>query len=227
MDERTLDNVFWLCLSGPHAHFSAGTGTARRYLPGLSPIAAFATPRTPDLDALIPHCTPDERFYVDGWSGPCPRTWQIHADTTMFKMIWDRPMPEHDPAPDAVALAPEHARRALELATLTKPGPFGLRTIELGEYFGLFDGERLMAMAGERTCADGLREISGVCTHPDHRGRGLSKRLMAKLIRRQMLRGERPFLHVASANAGARTLYRDMGFRECRESPLRIVSRSP
>ena len=30
----------------------------------------------------------------------------------------------------------------------TNPGPFGIRTIELGEYFGVFDGAQLVAMAG-------------------------------------------------------------------------------
>ena len=89
----------------------------------------------------------------------------------------------------------------LALALLTKPGPFGPRTIELGEYFGYFDdGDRLIAMAGERMAAAGLHEISGVCTHPEHQGRGLARRLMLKLIRRQLLRGETPFLHVMRAN---------------------------
>ena len=29
--------------------------------------------------------------------------------------------------------------------------------------------------------ATGLREISGVCTHPDYQGRGYARRLMTKL----------------------------------------------
>ena len=41
-------------------------------------------------------------------------------------------------------------------------------------------------MAGERMHAGTLREISGVCTHPDFQGRGLARRLMRKLVRRQM-----------------------------------------
>jgi predicted GNAT family acetyltransferase len=112
----------------------------------------------------------------------------------------------------------------LALAELTHPGPFGLRTLELGDYFGCFEGERLIAMAGERSCAAGLREVSGVCTHPDFQGRGLARRLTAKLIRRQMLRGETPFLHVMSANAAARELYRRMGFRDYRESVVRVIA---
>jgi predicted GNAT family acetyltransferase len=80
-------------------------------------------------------------------------------------------------------------------------------------------------MAGERMQAGSLREISGVATHPDYQGRGLAKRLMLKLIRRQMLRNETPFLHVMSANTGARALYERMGFTSYKESVVRVVSR--
>ena len=80
-------------------------------------------------------------------------------------------------------------------------------------------------MAGERSYAGTLREISGVCTHPDFQGRGLAKRLMLKLIRREMLRNETPFLHVMRDNVGARQLYERMGFRNYREVVVRVVSR--
>ena len=133
-------------------------------------------------------------------------------------------MPATDEAPEAVRLGPEHASQALELATLTNPGPFGPRTIELGDYFGCFDGQRLVAMAGERMCAGTLREISGVCTHPEFQGKGLARQLTVKLVRRQMLRDETPFLHVMRDNTKARRLYERMGFRDYRESVVRVVS---
>jgi GNAT superfamily N-acetyltransferase len=219
-----LDNIFWHALSGPQSAFATGTDTARRYAPGFSPIVGFADPRQPDFDALAPYCTPGERFYSDGWSGDSPAGWRIELESTMFKMIWDAPMPAVDEASDAIALGPEHVQQAVELATFTNPGPFGPRTIELGDYFGYFDGPRLMAMAGERSCAPGLREISGVCTHPDYQGRGLARRLMTRLIRREMQRGETPFLHVMRSNATARGMYERMGFRNYRESVVRVVS---
>jgi len=58
-------------------------------------------------------------------------------------------------------------------------------------------------MAGERFQAGALREISGVCTHPDFQGRGFARRLMLKLIRHQMHRGETPVLHVIRDNTHA------------------------
>lgn len=221
-----LDNITWHTLSGPHEKFAAGTREARRYSKGFSPIVAFPDQASPGFAALTPFCEPGEHFYCDGWTGAAPAGWRVDVESTMFKMYWDAGMPAADEAPEAVALGPAHADEALALALLTRPGPFGPRTIELGEYFGQFDGGRLVAMAGERMHAGTLREISGVCTHPDHQGKGLARRLMRKLIRRQLQRGEAPFLHVMHDNVGARQLYERMGFKTYRESVVRVVQRS-
>jgi ribosomal protein S18 acetylase RimI-like enzyme len=222
--KHLLDNIMWHTLSGPHAKYSVGTAEARRYAPGFSPIVGFPNAEQPNFEALIPYCKPDEHFYCDGWSGTVPAGWRLDAESTMFKMIWEGAVPI-DEAPDAVALSPEHASQALGLATLTRPGPFGLRTIELGDYFGYFEGQRLVAMAGERTCAASLHEISGVCTHPDFQGRRFAHRLMTKLIRRQVQRSETPFLHVMSSNHTAHDFYLRLGFRDYKESVVRVVTR--
>jgi ribosomal protein S18 acetylase RimI-like enzyme len=219
-----LDNIFWNALSGPHAVFSSGTASARRYARGFSPIVGFADPRRPDFAALAPYCEAGEQFYCDGWSGPVPEGWRIEAEATMFRMVWDGGMPTDDPAPDAVPLGPAHAAQALELARLTRPGPFGPRTIELGDYFGYFESGQLVAMAGERMAAPGLREISGVCTRPGWQGRGLARKLMLKLVRRQLGRGETPFLHVMSSNQRAHQLYLDLGLRDYKETAVRVVA---
>ena len=219
-----FDDIVWLALAGAHARFAAGTGGARRYAPGFSPIVGFVDRASPDLAALAAFCDVGEHFYCDGWSGAAPRGWRIDAEEAMLKMIWDAPMPA-DEAPDAVPLGVRHVEQALDLVARTRPGPFGPRTLELGDYFGFIEDGRLVAMAGERLSAPPLREISGVCTDPRLQGRGLARRLMTKLIRRAMRRGETPCLHVMRANDAAARLYRRMGFRLHRESVVRIIAR--
>ncbi len=220
-----LDNIFWHALSGPQAQYASGAGAARRFAAGFSPIVGFANQHNPNFDDLAPFCAPDEHFYCDGWSGPVPAGWVVEAESTMIKMMWSAGMPPADDTLGAAPLLREHAAQALELATLTRPGPFGLRTIELGDYFGCFDGPRLVAMAGERSRAGRLREISGVCTHPDYQGRGFGRRLMYKLIGLQLARGETPFLHVMHDNSNAHQLYVKMGFRDYRTSVVRVIAR--
>lgn len=224
MSLSLLDNIMWHVLSGPHARFAAGGPTAKRYASGFSPILGFADNARPDLDALRPHVAAGEHFYCGDWGGPVPAGWTLDAEATMFQMLWNGPTPADDPAPEAVPLGAAHAPAALALAELTRPGPFGPRTLELGDYFGVFDGGRLVAMAGERMNAGRFREISGVCTHPDYQGRGLARRLMLKLLRREVQRGETPFLHVMRANESAHALYLRMGFIDHRETVVRVVS---
>jgi ribosomal protein S18 acetylase RimI-like enzyme len=220
-----LDNIMWNCLSGPHAPFATGAGAVRRYAAGFSPIVGCADPERPDFQELARHCAAGESFYFDAWSGTPPGGWQIEKEARMFKMVWEAPMPVGDAAPDAVRLAPEHYGQAAELARLTNPGPFGPRTPELGEYFGFFEGSRLIAMAGERLCAGDLHEVSGICTHPDFQGRGLARKLTLKLVRRQMQRGKTTFLHVMSHNTGARALYSKLGFRDYLETVVRVATK--
>lgn len=222
--EHLLDNIFWHSLIGPQATCAVGARGGRRYAQGFSPIVAFENNQQPDFAALEPHCEPGEHFYYAGWSGPAAAGWRIERETTMFRMVWDGSTPAGDAVPEAVRLGAEHVAKMLELTALTNPGPFGPRTLELGEYFGCFEGDRLVAMAGERAHAGMLREISGVCTHPEFQGRGLARRLMLKLIIRQLQRGETPFLHVMSANEGAHRLYLRMGFRDHVETVVRVIS---
>ena len=222
-----LDNIFWHALTGPQARFAAGTGGVRRYAAGFSPIVAFERPGQPDFDALAACCAAGESLYCAGWSGAAPAGWRLDADTKMLQMVWDAPAPDVGPLPALRPLAAVDVAQMLELTALTHPGPFGPRTIELGDYLGCFDGERLIAMAGERSQAGRWHEISGVCTHPDAQGRGLAAGLMNRLVRRQLAAGETPFLHVMSANAGAVRLYRRMGFRDRLETPVRVLTRVP
>lgn len=220
-----LANIFWNCLSGPQAHFAQGTDSARRYTKGFSPILGFAEPEQPDFAAITPYCDSGEQFYCSGWSGETPDGWRVKIDATMYRMIWDGKMPEEvaDFHPSSLQLT--HAQQALDLAVLTNPGPFGLRTVELGEYLACFEGDRLIAMAGARTNADMYREVSGVCTHPQFQGQGLARRLMNTLIRRQLLRGEIPFLHAMCHNTSAHELYLRMGFRDFCTTAVRVMER--
>lgn len=219
-----LDNIMWNCLSGPHAQYALGKGAVRRYAPGFSPIVGCADSERPDFAALETLFAPGESFYCDIWSGTPPAGWTIEMEATMFKMVWQGEPPAEDNAANAIALGPEHYGEAIALAMLTNPGPFGMRTPELGEYFGYLHDGRLVAMAGERLCAGNLHEISGVCTHPDFQRRGYAQRLTLKLVGRQLRRGKIPFLHVLSHNTAARVLYEKLGFRNYRETVVRVLS---
>lgn len=225
-----LDNVFWQAFNGAQRRFTTGGDSARRYAPGLSPILAFADVERPDFEAAALLCMPGEKVYVADWLGTLPPGWAMAAEGRMLRMVWgDAPAPDTPALGDATPLLPgepAHVEAAVALAQLTQPGPFGPRTLELGDYLGVWRDGRLLAMAGERLHAGTLREVSGVATHPDAQGRGLARALMAMLMRRQVARGQRPILHVMEGNTGARTLYERMGFGVHASVPVRVVMRN-
>jgi ribosomal protein S18 acetylase RimI-like enzyme len=220
-----VTNIIWRCMDGTQRHLTTGDERARRYLKGFSPIVAFADPERPDFAALAAVCNPGERFYCSEWSGPVPDRWTVHRDARMLVMVWAGGAAPADDASEAVPLTHAHVPQMCALAESTRPGPFDVRTIDFGDYFGVFDGDRLIAMAGERMHDRHLREVSGICTHPDAQGRGLARRLTALVARRELARGETPFLHVVATNARAISLYRRMGFVTARDVPVRIISR--
>lgn len=219
-----LDNIVWHSLTGPHRRFAEGTDRALRYQGEVTALVAFPVLDAPDFDALRSYCRSSERLYCLGWQGAMSVGWNLDVEATIVKMAWDAPMPVAKPAFEPVRLDSTHVAQARALADATNPGPFGSRTIEMGEYVGYFADGRLVAMAGERMHAGNLREVSAVCTYPEYQGRGLARELMLHVVRRQLQRGERPFLHVMQQNTRALRMYERMGFRTYREMPVRVVS---
>ena len=164
-------------------------------------------------------CEPGERFYCSEWSGAVPDGWTLERDARMLVMVWTgAAAPPEDPTLDAVPLRGEHVPQMCALAELTRPGPFDTRTIEFGEYFGVFEGDRLVAMAGERMQDRHLREVSGDLHASGSAGtRPRAAAHRAGRPARASTRGETPFLHVVATNARAIALYERMGFTIARE----------
>ena len=139
-------------------------------------------------------------------------------------MVAEQPRPG-DPDFAHQDLTDDDAAQMLALATLTEPGPFLEATHRLGAFVGVKQDGRLVAMAGERMRPEGFTEVSGVCTHPDHRGRGLAGRLMQVVAGRIVARGETPFLHSYASNLGAISLYESLGFAIRREVTATVLAR--
>jgi predicted GNAT family acetyltransferase len=116
------------------------------------------------------------------------------------------------PSGEIVDLDDADASEMIALAALTKPGPFIARTHTLGDFVGIRKDGRLVAMAGERFKLGGHTEISGVCTHPDWRGRGYAGLLSRVVATRIAARGETPILHAFATNTAAIRLYEQLGF---------------
>jgi len=215
-DLSPLDLPPWSALTTAHAGFSLGNDSARRYRPAFAPLAAIREISDACLSSLHDLMQPGD---VVGLFSPDPVLSRqgLNAITqkTVEQMVyWSDDV--ESPALEAVPLTAADVPAMLELADLTHPGPFAARTIELGAYLGIRSGGKLIAMAGERMKFDGFTEISAVCTHPEHQGKGYATVLVRTLVRDILGRGAVPFLHVFSDNKAAENLYARLGFlRRC------------
>lgn len=207
-----LDRPAWTALRTRQRALARGEGAALRY-DGEHAIFAATEDHAPNslaaLGSLIAATGPAIVLQKDPLP-PVPGTWvakhrmgvQMVAETLtgLGKL-------------DFLELGDADAAEMLALATLTEPGPFFARTHRLGDFIGIRDQGRLVAMAGERMKPEGFTEVSGVCTHPDFRGRGYAGALMRVVAARIAERGEIPFLHAYADNRGAIALYESLGFR--------------
>ncbi|KQO97642.1 GNAT family N-acetyltransferase [Leifsonia sp. Leaf264] len=217
-DDSVLDHPVLSALIGHQAHLAIGFGSAVAFDREISP---FVGSRLDGPDAyadLAVLLGPGGTGAVAGTPLPLPADWTETFRIVGYQMVgWDlaeRLRAAGTPAtdPDVVELDSHDAPAMLELATRTRPGPFGPRTGELGRYVGIRDGGTLVAMAGERMHPPGFTEVSAVCTDDAYRGRGYAGRLIEAVARGIVARGEVPILHVAGDNVGAVRLYEKLGF---------------
>ena len=174
-----LDNAVWHALTTRHAHFAEAVGRARRYRTDVSVfcgVEEFDEGAWDDLTSLVGR--EGSGFLFRGWAAAPPNGWTVQMEGTGHQMVLEELRPVD--VPPVRRLEAADVPQMLELVAIAQPGPFRPRTIELGDYYGVFDDGRLVAMAGERLRLPGLTEVSAVCTHPDARRRGLASGLSAR-----------------------------------------------
>lgn len=220
-----LDNPLWSALSTRQASVAIVRGRARRFAPDtgvFAAIADFSDEALSDLSGLVRET--GELGLVAGKRAPQVPGTRLIDGLAVSQMVQTAPAPVPALGFEVLELTDADAPQMLALARLTEPGPFFERTHELGAFVGVKVDGCLVAMAGERMKPEGFTEVSGVCTHPDHRGHGYAAGLTALSAERIHARGETPFLHVFSHNAGAISVYRRLGFEFRRELAVTVLA---
>jgi ribosomal protein S18 acetylase RimI-like enzyme len=211
-----LDNIVWKALTTRQAEFAESFKQVRRFMPEVSPLAAFPEPTAEGYESLAGLVGTEETIglFLDAPYQQEPG-WSFLAGAPMPEMVY-----EGDGIPssssfdlDIVELSAADVPEMMALTALTKPGPFNKRTHELGTYLGIRRDGKLVAMAGERLKVPGYTEVSAVCTHPEHTGHGYARILMIEVMQRILGRGETPLLHVREDNVRAIALYERLGFK--------------
>ncbi|MCA3574570.1 MAG: GNAT family N-acetyltransferase [Aestuariivirga sp.] len=210
---HVLDNPVWSALTSRQSAISLGGTRARRFLPEISPFAALGEDSDAGFDELATMVPADGSvMLVRNGGRALSSTGALVVSPFEGLQMVARSVTAPEPSDEVIDLSEPDAPEILALAALTKPGPFLARTHTLGSFVGIRKEGKLVAMAGERFKLDGYTEVSGVCTHPEWRGRGYAGLLSRIVAIRIAARGETPFLHAFITNTAAIRLYEQLGF---------------
>ncbi len=220
-----LDYPIWTALTTTHQALAEGDARARRYPTEVTPFAAMADMTAENFAALGALMSPNDiavLFTPDAVTPPAE--FKIALADTGEQMI-GTPIETPNNGVDIVTLGVADVPAMMELTALTKPGPFSTRTHELGTFLGIRVDGQLVAMIGERMKPARYTEITAVCVHPSHRGRGYGQMLLSAISRQIVSRGEIPFLHVFTSNHSAIALYRRQGMEIRRRLHVTVLKK--
>jgi len=218
---ESLDNPVWLSLTSRHAMLAKRNGDAARYPGDVAPFAAAGRFDACAAEQLVALVEPGETVLFVGPAPAFGTGWRVELLEHIAQMVCVSRLAVAD-GPEVIALNAWHTPDVLELTARVYPHYFRPRTVDMGRYFGIYDGAKLAAITGERMRFDGHTELSAICTDPAYLGRGYAQRLVALLTNDLLDRGDVPFLHVSHRNARAKALYEFLGYR--RRCDIALVS---
>jgi ribosomal protein S18 acetylase RimI-like enzyme len=211
--QHILNNPAWNALNTNNSNLANGNNEVKYFAREVSPFFGLRENSEANFQILhdmIPHNGP--LLLVTHTETAIPTQWKVLNIIKGIQMIYNGQGDLTNSASPLVPLTEQHVPQMLTLTKLTNPGPFAAGTINFGHYHGIFDGDQLVAMAGQRLHAGNYAEISAVCTHPDYLGRGYAKQLLQHQISRIQAAHETPFLHVRDDNHRAIQVYQSLGF---------------
>ena len=122
-----------------------------------------------------------------------------------------------EPCTGIVELGSSDLERLIELRDTDREGMFFLpMMLSRGVFVGVEQLGSLIAAAGTHVASDkySIAAVGSVITHPNHRGRGLGRRVVSALCRRLRPRFRTIGLNVAASNTPAHRVYESVGFRK-------------
>jgi ribosomal protein S18 acetylase RimI-like enzyme len=214
-----LDNAVWTALTTKQAQLAHTSALARRFQPEMTLLGALAANTPMAFDSLAQLIQRDAvtLYYIT--PPKLGSGWEVLRAVELHQMVQETAAPppsfQDGTAPEIIELTPAEVPEMSVLYVATRPGrALCPRIQKLGQFLGIREEGKLVAMGGLRLHIAGYREITTVATLPGHEGRGYATAIMRALIERIHARGERPFLTVRTDNTRASEIYRRLGFRE-------------
>lgn len=218
LEENKLDNPVWYSLSETHKGFAIDYGNTKFYNPDYCPFGGFIDSEN-IADAIEQYSNLSNNFFIVGEKPQVSDAVKIAKELVCLQMII-REKIQLSVDIEIVKLTENHNEELCALVNLVQPGYFKTKTPLLGNYFGIFKENQLVAITGERMKMNNFTEVSAIITHPDHTGKGYAKQLITHVVNAIFEENKTPFLHVVESNIGAIKLYEKLDFVTRRKMSL-------
>ncbi len=208
-----LNNPVWYALNSGNSHLGNGNDRVKYFDSDVSPFVALRE-STSDSFSELYEMLPGRQisFLATPVQLNIPAPWKVITCVRGLQLVHNCIAVKDERIHTTTTLSTTNCAEMVALAKLTNPGPFNMRTIEFGYYQGVFSDAKLAAMAGQRMHALNYAEVSAVCTHPDHTGKGYARQLLTNQVNRILAISDTPYLHVKHDNKRAIDLYLSLGF---------------
>lgn len=214
-----LDNPTWYSLSETHQEFAVDYNTIKFYHPDYCPFGGYITTEniSKSIDAYSELA---DNFFIVGEKPLLSNQLELKKELICLQMILNNRLDIEITETIVPLTTSEHIDALFELVSLVQPGYFKRKTAQLGNYFGIFKDNKLIAVTGERMKMNDFTEVSAIVTHPDHTGKGYAKQLITHAVNTIFDQNKIPYLHVVESNIGAIKLYEKLGFVTRRKMSL-------
>lgn len=210
-DNHKLDNPVWYSVSETHKNFGIDFGTIKFYHPDYCPFGGLIVAENTE-NHISEYAKLVNNFHIIGNKPTVPDNLKLDHELICLQMIIHERI-EGENKDQIVKLGENHLDDLLGLVKIVYPEYFKKKTSSLGNYYGIYKNNLLVAVTGERMQMDEFTEVSAVITHPEHTGKGYAKQLVAHTVNAILKQSKTPFLHVAESNIGAIKLYEKLGFQ--------------
>jgi ribosomal protein S18 acetylase RimI-like enzyme len=221
---KKLDNPAWHSLTETHTAFALGTDAFKRYDPSIVLFSGYDPAAKNIFQQLDQVFNLNDSFFLFDQFPALSANYQVETIVQCLQMICEKPV-HAGITENIIPLDQSNSEEMYVLVSQVFPGYYLPNSNLMGDFFGIFKDEKLVAMAGERLRMDGLTEISAVVTHPDWLGRKFAQQLVTHLNHKNIQQGIIPFLHTGSGNERAIAIYELLGYTKRRIIPVTKIKR--
>ena len=205
-----LNHPVWYSLVESPAFFGLDYTGVKCYQPDYCVFGGIDPKGNKQID-LLEYANLTPSFFIFGAKPQLPTSLKIDNCLPCLQMMIENEI-KVEQKDEILPLKEQNMPDLLGLVKVAYPEYFKPKTAQMGNYYGIYKQNKLVAITGERMKMDDFTEVSAVITHPQHRQNGYAEQLVAHTVNTILEASKTPYLHVSAANIAAVNLYQKLGF---------------